>query len=217
MAIFKNTPPVVTNGLILYLDAANRQSYVSGSTSWYDIAGSTVTASVSSSFFQTTNFIITGSAGRQPSLSSLITLTSSSNWSFNILFRSDTTTANTSYFRLLEDTVNLRYFRLEWNNRILAGAMGFFYNGFSPACSLNGSYNDFTFVSIQGTGSIYINGIKTTYNSLQAGDLTFNRIGTSQGSADPGNISFFRLYNRALSDSEVLQNYNSTKTRFNLT
>ena len=39
MAIFKNNPPIVTDGLMLYLDAANRQSYVSGSTTWRDLSG----------------------------------------------------------------------------------------------------------------------------------------------------------------------------------
>ena len=34
----KNGPSIATNGLVLYLDAANRQSYVSGSTSWNDIS-----------------------------------------------------------------------------------------------------------------------------------------------------------------------------------
>ena len=30
---------IVTNGLVLYLDAANYQSYISGSTTWYDLSG----------------------------------------------------------------------------------------------------------------------------------------------------------------------------------
>ena len=29
--------PIVTDGLILYLDAANTKSYISGSTDWYDL------------------------------------------------------------------------------------------------------------------------------------------------------------------------------------
>jgi len=39
MAIFKNTPPIVTSGLVLSLDAANRRSYISGSTTWNDLSG----------------------------------------------------------------------------------------------------------------------------------------------------------------------------------
>ena len=55
--IFGN-PPIVTNGLVLHLDAGSRQSYVSGSTTWRDLSGQanngTLTASgsgaVSASF-----------------------------------------------------------------------------------------------------------------------------------------------------------------------
>ncbi len=35
---FNYSPRVVTDGLVLYLDAANQYSYVSGSTSWNDIS-----------------------------------------------------------------------------------------------------------------------------------------------------------------------------------
>ena len=37
---FNYSPKVVTNGLVLCLDAANQKSYTSGSTTWYDLAGS---------------------------------------------------------------------------------------------------------------------------------------------------------------------------------
>jgi hypothetical protein len=37
---FSNGPTVVTNGLVLALDAGDRNSYVSGSTTWIDLVGS---------------------------------------------------------------------------------------------------------------------------------------------------------------------------------
>ena len=46
MAIYKNTPPIVTNGLVLALDAANPQSYISGSTTWRDTSGNNTTGSL---------------------------------------------------------------------------------------------------------------------------------------------------------------------------
>ena len=33
------SPKIVTDGLVLALDAANRKSYNSGSTTWYDLSG----------------------------------------------------------------------------------------------------------------------------------------------------------------------------------
>ena len=32
-------PPVVTSGLVLYLDAANRKSYSGTGNTWYDVSG----------------------------------------------------------------------------------------------------------------------------------------------------------------------------------
>jgi hypothetical protein len=46
MAIYKNTPPIVTNGLALALDAANPKSYTSGSTVWRDISGNNTSGSL---------------------------------------------------------------------------------------------------------------------------------------------------------------------------
>ena len=54
MAIFikqanYGTPPVVTSGLILYLDAGNQQSYTTGSTVWNDMSGRGFNATMSGS------------------------------------------------------------------------------------------------------------------------------------------------------------------------
>ena len=38
MAGIAGQPSIVTSGLVLFNDAANRKSYVSGSTSWRDIS-----------------------------------------------------------------------------------------------------------------------------------------------------------------------------------
>jgi len=46
MAIYKNTPPIVTNGLVLALDAANPKSYTSGSAVWRDISGNNTSGSL---------------------------------------------------------------------------------------------------------------------------------------------------------------------------
>ena len=46
MAIYKNTPPIVTSGLVLHLDAGNLKSYTSGSTVWNDLSGNNLTGSL---------------------------------------------------------------------------------------------------------------------------------------------------------------------------
>ncbi len=74
----------------------------------------------------------------------------------------------------------------------------------------------------QSTVTFYLNGsligTNTANTSNGGNDAPFN-LGRDNGSATSywnGNISVFQLYNRSLTATEVLQNYNSTKTRFGL-
>jgi hypothetical protein len=72
----------------------------------------------------------------------------------------------------------------------------------------------------------YINGslLSVTYNgtipSTSGPSNSVFSIGNSQGLGNinyaNGNIAQVLIYNRALSDTEVLQNYNATKGRFGL-
>lgn len=42
MGIIQHSPKIVTDGLVLYLDAANPKSYASGSSTWRDLSGNRV-------------------------------------------------------------------------------------------------------------------------------------------------------------------------------
>ena len=74
---------------------------------------------------------------------------------------------------------------------------------------------------------IYINGIESGTGLAQTGDIQTNTqqltTGVRFNARGGGNDSFFsgriynnKIYNRALSASEVLQNYNAYKSRFGL-
>jgi hypothetical protein len=43
---FSYSPKIVTDGLVLYLDAGNPYSYVSGSTNWNDLSRSMLSGSL---------------------------------------------------------------------------------------------------------------------------------------------------------------------------
>ena len=71
---------------------------------------------------------------------------------------------------------------------------------------------------------MYLNGNPTPSANTQLTSYTnivssYNRFGLRGSNARRynGNLNINRIYNRTLSDQEVLQNYNATKTRFNLT
>ena len=72
---------------------------------------------------------------------------------------------------------------------------------------------------------LYVNGIETSYSGgvLNSGTITYSTnqlyIGArSAGSLEPfvGNIATSQIYNRVLSSTEILQNYNAQKARFGL-
>ena len=79
--------------------------------------------------------------------------------------------------------------------------------------------------SVQNGGQnvkLYVNGAEVTnaYSVLSSGTITYTlnefNIGGRYSGSEPfyGNISDCTLYNRVLSTSEILQNYNATKWRF---
>jgi len=91
---------------------------------------------------------------------------------------------------------------------------------------VTGSWNHIVFTINNSIGSFYINGVKKGQNknftnlnlydtgSSIMGETYFDVIPSSPA---PFEVGVFRLYNRALSQNEISQNYNSLKTRFGLT
>lgn len=87
----------------------------------------------------------------------------------------------------------------------------------------NGSYAHYAFTANGTTAVIYKNGLPHTSTSTSALPTNTTRtncwIGRSNWGADSyftGYIPVTKIYNRALTQSEILQNFNSTRSRFGL-
>ena len=228
---------IVTNGLVLYLDAANYLSYTSGSTTWNDLSGNNNSGSlVNEPTFSSTNAgsIVFDGVDDYATFSNNLSIKQNIPFTMEfwanlssytnpfpclIQIKTDTqhafivmVTQNSSYgginFGSTNSWVNLRNSGNQvstntWNQIILT------YNG-------NG-------IGSIGNYKMYLNNVEQTLTS-SGGYITLNQInniGTaenaSRGSDNwTGKISSVRIYNRAFSASEVLQNYNATKARFGL-
>jgi hypothetical protein len=80
-----------------------------------------------------------------------------------------------------------------------------------------GVNQQFTFTYSGGSGSFYKNSALIQTRAMTApGTWTGFSIGSATGSTINGILSNIQVYNRALSVTEITQNYNSTKTRFGL-
>ena len=210
------TIPGVTDGLVFYVDAA--LSYTSGSTIWYDLVGSGNTTLTNGPTFDRENggsIVFDGSndyatAGYQmPSQSSTTTFS----WNLWIYLFS----GNNQYdviFGNRYGPANLQFIKITPTNWEYYSGGGEFIGYTIPT----NQWVNLCVVKNQGTHYYYSNasqvGTRSSNKSIVAnpvfmgGDLT----------RETANVQFASaaIYDRALSSTEVLQNYNALKSRFNL-
>jgi hypothetical protein len=229
---FNYSPKIVTDGLVLYLDAANQYSYVSGSTSWNDISrggnngtlvngptynsanGGSIVFDGTNDYVQTTyntDLLIgyTLSAWFNPFSLSL---------NGPIIFKPDSTHLSPNFSNITRLYINtsgvLDFF---WTNNIQ------FYLASTSLPLANIWYHAVgVYSSANNSISLYLNGILKSTTPTSGTTIVANQPYLI-GRTDPtnniyfkGNIASTQIYNRALSATEVLQNYNATKTRFGL-
>ena len=248
--MYYGTPPIVTNGLVFYVDASNSLSYNSGSSAWYDITNPTVSGSLTGVGYDSNKKCL------------LFSSSSNSTCLFNNVNTMNFNTASFSIEVLVRLTapvvVNSNAL---WQKRLnsggIGGAPGYNYRILPGNASVagtilsvdNGTGNTNNNTSTNGAGaytefpyytfvhsvvmfnssslklSEYRNGTLINPESVNAGVMTgsfYNnnqqfRLGKNDGNSLDAEYYFVKAYNRILSQVEILQNYNATKTRVNLT
>ena len=220
--------PIITSGLVLHLDAGNTSSYPGSGTTWTDLSGNNNHGTlINGPTYSSTNggsIVLDGSNdyidfGNSASLSAIggTTNITVSGWAYYTAYGgggqsySVITVKGAPWTWLLENYLDTFRFR------IVAGGADVSVGDVSTH-QLNVWYN------VVGTydGSnmrLYINGVlKNTVP--QTGALATNsetaKIGTWQGTDYnlTGRVSNVSIYNRVLTDAEVLQNYNALRPRF---
>jgi hypothetical protein len=217
---------IVTNGLVLYLDAANTKSYVSGSTTWNDISrGGNNGTLVNGPAFSDSNggsIVFDGvddyvSVDTTPNLTNPLTIcafvnTSVVTGSTQVIY-GPSANGQDNWLSLSNNKANILATQApNVNNFVIVG---------NTNIEANKWYH-ITGIVNNNVTSIYVNGVFDVASSVQAftvaGWNSTSRIGQRATGQFPfnGRISSIYGYNRALSASEILQNYNATKSRFNL-
>ena len=221
MAIYKNTPPVVTDGLVFCLDAANKQSYVSSSTKWFNLSNQTLSGSLVSGPVFENNY---GGGITCNGINSYININNSpeiqfpstSSWSF--LFTTELLSQNTAYPSIFSKGTSFLSGILVFYAS--SGSIYFKHNNDQPT-QVNVTMNTpFQYaVTYPGSGSvkIYLNGVyKNNSSTIVSTETSSNAtIGAGDSFSNIRMYNFLK-YNKELTPSEILQNYNSTKVRFNL-
>lgn len=226
---FSYSPKIVTDGLVLYLDAANPYSYVSGSTTWNDLSRSQLSGSlISGPTFDTGsggNIVFDGTND----YISMVQNTSLRPNSLTLSCWAKPQTSATTEGRVLagySDVIGWQYgyalfmYPYSYANQINA----FIGDGTTPTyiqypITVDTWYN-FVLTYNGTTAILYSNGVNVgSYNKTltYTGSNQFsigkghNYTGTYKGS-----LGVTQLYDRVLSSAEVLQNFNAMKGRFGL-
>jgi hypothetical protein len=213
-------PSVTTNGLVLALDAADRNSYPGSGTTWTDLSGQGNNGTLSTTYtHNSAEGFLKFSGSGVATISSL--LLSSVTW--EIFYRSNSTDSFSTYGRILdfEDTTISIGSYSTYQLRMWTNAGG----SRSTESVLNGVGNDnkwhHIIYSYDGSttafyfDAIYQNGYAKS-GALNGGSSANLTIGNGDAYLFNGDIAVVRVYNRALTSTEISQNFNALRGRFGI-
>lgn len=235
--MIQHHPKIVTNGLVLNLDAGNPKSYSGIGTSWIDLSRRTGTSTMSNITYSSSNNGIFSYNGTSSTTSNSSVISGATQFTIMVWFK---TNVVANYNNILD--FNYQFYgnanvgpRLEM---AADGSLAWVFSGNTT------NVNIFTGYQIMANGlqsntwyhatitrnstptvNTYLNGLyrqslrQDVGSNVDAFVGSFNKITTGVGWASRfhnGYIANVLAYNRALTASEVLQNYNALKGRFGL-
>ena len=236
--MYYGTPPIVTNGLVLYLDGANKASYPGSGTSWINLGtkGGTSTLFGGIGFSSTDGGIMMLDGANDTVLApSVNTLGSLSNQTFEIWVKTPglgagktigglvcpdygmtsyiTSTGNISYNLYTTDSGSTPGYIL---SLATSGVNVFDNRWHHVACTRENN----------GPGRIYVDGrlrAQSSNTGNWSGVTIWSSMNTQIGNNPndvffnlSGSIASAKIYNATLSATEIAQNYNALKSRFGL-
>lgn len=210
---------IVTSGLVLNLDAAKRDSYPGSGTTWRDISVSARSATITSPVYTTE-----GGGGFTSGTTYMpaVTQANPTELTLEVTLRVITTVAFGAYLRYggAGSSLNNQLFFRGSNsgNGVIISVYANTTTGQTLVGGITHNISATKIVSISldssGVARYYFNG--SLVQSATIVNFTSWQISTGAGDLAADYYSNLKVYNRALSAEEVLQNYNATKTRYGL-
>ena len=199
---FNYSPKIVTDGLVLYLDAANPKSYPGTGLTWTDLSRGNKNFTLDSG-------IVWNSAG-------YFNLANNVGATYNSSISTSTTSTLVFWIR----STDLQ--SLFWEGQTTSYYVGAYRIGIKEYYSNCGTPQ--FFMDTIDTPNIYDYFPNGQWHMVEfkSTDLStwtsqrFNKYGSGTFTFGDGNIASIMCYDRNLTAQESLQNYNATKTRFGL-
>lgn len=228
---FNYSPKIVTDGLVLYLDAANTNSYSGSGVNWRDISrGGNNGTLVNGPTFNSANggSIVFDGINEYGRVISNQVITN--DFTFTVWAKRDGDSPTTiggmfgNHNHVELSGANI-FFRNSSTSVTIAAGNGVTRPSFQISIPrLNTEWNFYVIRYSGTTFQLYFNGILLdSRTAVVVQSLNSNRYGIGIWALSylaeyylNGKISQCSSYNRALTPTEILQNYNATKTRFGL-
>jgi len=238
---FNYSPKMITDGLMLYLDAANTRSYPGTGTTWTDLSrsenmGTLINGPTFNSgnggniVFDGTNDLVEATGIESItsfSISVWFKMTGPGNTGgftntyYNSLFGINSITNPTTRRILVSTSTNPSI--AEGRILVQMGGSNYFSDNASVGITTTNAWNNVVYTFTPNTARLYINSIAQTSQSNSS--VTFPFVSDSKlyvgAYSNPivayamlGNIAQTQVYNLALSASEISQNFNATRARF---
>ena len=206
------SPKIVTNGLVLYLDAGQSTSY-NGGTTWTDLSGRGNNGTL------VNGVGYNGSNGGSLSFDGVNDYVNCGNPSISVGKITVSAWVKISTLNITQHIVDSS--SNSWHLAVLGTNRPYLWNGStyhqSSQVLLSNTWYMLTGVQ-SSTSDIYVNGVLSQSISdnrnVTTNNVNIGRWQTAPSRPFSGNIAQVSIYNRALTASEVKQNFNATRGRF---
>lgn len=234
MAIQFAFSKIVTDGLVLALDASDRNSYPGSGTNWIELTtltnsslvngptyssdgGGSITFDRVDDYVRIVRSDLNGGSFAYTNLTCNIWIKPSSLGGTNVIANNIITVENTFEISIGNNSNGfsaVHYASVPWA-----------WYGTTGNVLTNDKWNMLTFVHATTGRWLYVNGTEVFYRgdigNLSVGSasypyLTLMARYSGNASLAQGSLGSVSIYNRTLSVSEIIQNYNAQKSRFNL-
>ena len=222
---------IVTNGLVLALNAADRNSYPGSGTTWRDLSANNIIGTLTNGpTFNSANGGSIFTDGTDDFISTPYSGSAADSYTFSVWFNNDNYSETKYILNRGRDVAGngwSLYLLITTDGTAQAGAVPTVPSlvGLGTTGTIIQSLNKWYYITgVWTAGSsiqCYVNGVLDGTVSTSGTSLRTSTNGWSIGSISTilftsGYNAVAQVYNRALSATEILQNYNAQKSRFNL-
>jgi hypothetical protein len=226
---------IITDGLVVHLDAGNKNSYSGSGATWTDLSGNGYNATLNNSVGYTSNsggmLTFNGSnQSAQVNVNSFVR--SNTSYTFSTFFYLTTSNGGAPFCLMTtpNDSNNtdgfwqhLNLTNWLWRTEDSSGENGG--NAEAPTGFVSSTYYHLTVVITTNSIKFYRNGnlisiISTTFSWANVRNDNTAYVFIGKGYEDDyymtGNVGNFLMYNRVLNNAEIFANYYGQKSRFGL-